>query len=128
MKYILLFIVLISTFGVNAQQAFRIQKIPRVFRGSLTSPFNKKINDSLTLHVESKSGNYELSILRLDGTTACSCLYKLNPKAESFQTQTMVQTKSGTTLKDSTTSILIFEPINENCIQRYRAHIAQSSQ
>jgi hypothetical protein len=124
----LIFALLLVGGNLHAQQAFRIQKIPRVFRGSLTNAFDKKINDSLTLHVESKSGNYELSILRLDGTTACSCLYKLNPKAEALQTQTMVQTKNGMTLKDSTTSIMIFEPVNENCIQRYRAHIAQSSQ
>jgi hypothetical protein len=128
MKIILLVATLFIAFSGSAQQSFRIQKIPRVFKGSLTNSFDRKINDSLTLHVENKSGNYELSILRLDGTAACSCLYKINPKAESLQTQTMVQTKNGVTFKDSTTAIMIFEPVNENCIQRYRAHIAQSSQ
>ena len=128
MKVILLLINLFLVVRVSTQQAFRIQHVSKVFHGSITSTLDKKINDSLIFHIVNKGQNYELSILRLNGTSVCSCLYKLNAKSETLQTRTLLQNEKGIIIKDSAEQIKVFEPLNDNCIERYQMLIVKGTQ
>jgi hypothetical protein len=128
MKIILTLINLFLVVTVSAQQSFRIQHISKVFHGSIASTLDKKINDSLIFHIVNKGENYEISILRLDGTSVCSCLYKLNVKSETLQTRTMLQNEKGIMIKDSAEQIKVFEPLNDNCIERYQMLIVKGTQ
>jgi hypothetical protein len=109
-----------------AQQSYRIKDVPRIFKANLASEFSKKINDSLTMHIVSKSPNYEISVVRKDGTTACSCLYSINKKSETMLTTTRTLYNDAMVTKDSATQIKNFEPIKENCILQYRTAIMKS--
>jgi hypothetical protein len=109
MKYLkALFLFLIIVNCSYAQQSFRINDFPRVFHGSISNNFDKKINDTVTLHGVYKSPNYQLSLVKANGTIICSCLYSLNQA---------VETNSS---RDSTVQVKVLEPVSDNCIKKYR--------
>ncbi|HLA57365.1 MAG TPA: hypothetical protein VK622_01320, partial [Puia sp.] len=82
MKIFLTFLGFLMVNQAMSQESYRIEKFPKIFHGSFSGNFQKKINDSLTLKVVSKNPNYEMSIIRDNGSVACSCLYKINPTTE----------------------------------------------
>jgi hypothetical protein len=116
MKYIHFFILTLFFSGLKAQQSFRINDFPRVFHGAIPNTFDKKINDTLTLHGVYKKPNYEISLIRPNGLALCSCLYKVNP---------VVENTSGS---DSTVVTKVLEPVNDNCIKRYRTLVDRKLQ
>jgi hypothetical protein len=115
MKIILTFFCVICLYQVKAQQSFRINDFPRVFHGAIPNTFDKKINDTLTLHGVYKKPNYEISLVRSNGSLLCSCLYKVSPN---------VETSSGS---DSTVT-KVLEPVNDNCVKRYRTLVDRKLQ
>ena len=108
MKIIFTLFCIICLYQVTAQQSFRINDFPRIFHGAIPNTFDKKINDTLTLHGVYKKPNYEISLVRPNGLLLCSCLYKINPVVETIST------------RDSTIQTKVLEPVNDNCIKRYR--------
>src|SRR6202035_4124554 len=108
MKYIIPFILILLALNTHAQQSYRINDFPRVFHGAIPNSFDKKINDTLNLHGVYKKRNYEISLVRANGSLLCSCLYKLSG---------VVETSSG---RDSTVQTKVLEPVSDNCIKRYR--------
>ena len=116
MKLIFSFLLTLLIFQTNAQQSYRINDFPRIFHGAIPNTFDKKINDTLTLHGVYKKPNYEISLVKTNGSLLCSCLYKVSPN---------VETSTG---RDSTVVTKVLEPINDNCIKRYRALVDRSLQ
>jgi hypothetical protein len=116
MKYAIAFALLFQILNCQAQQSFRINDFPRVFHGAIPNTFDKKINDTLTLHGVYKKPNYEISLVKTNGSLLCSCLYKVSPN---------VETSSG---RDSTVVTKALEPVNDNCIKRYRTLVDRSLQ
>jgi hypothetical protein len=108
MKIFLTLLSLVLFVSTKSQQSFRINDFPRVFHGAIPNTFDKKINDTLTLHGVYKKPNYEISLVKTNGSLLCSCLYKVSPN---------VETNSG---RDSTVEIKVLEPVSDNCVKRYR--------
>jgi len=111
MKIFLTFLGFLIIYQAKSQESYRIEKFPKIFHGAFSGNFQKRINDSLTLKVVTKKPNYEMSVIRDNGTVACSCLYKLNPTDEIVG--------SGAA-GDSTLRIKVLQPVNDNCLAKYR--------
>jgi hypothetical protein len=73
MRIILLLILVLLIVNIRAQQSFRINDFPRVFHGAIPNTFDKKINDTLTLNGVYKKPNYEISLVKTNGSLLCSC-------------------------------------------------------
>ena len=108
MKSIITSFLVLIFFYSKAQQSFRINDFPRIFHGAISNTFDKKINDTLTLHGVYKKPNYEISLVRGNGSLLCSCLYKVSDVVETIST------------RDSTVQTKVLEPLSDNCIKRYR--------
>src|ERR1700676_51326 len=108
LKTILTFAAFLFLTKSYCQQSFRINEFPRIFHGAIPNTFDKKINDTLTLHGVYKKPNYEISLVRSNGSLLCSCLYKVNP---------IVETSNGS---DSTVVTKVLVPVSDNCVKRYR--------
>ena len=108
MRYIFLLCFIVPILDLKAQQSFRIDDFPRVFHGAISNTFNKKINDTLTLHGVYQNPNYQISLVTARGAVLCSCLNELSG---------VVETSSES---DSTVQIKVLEPVNNNCIKRFR--------
>jgi hypothetical protein len=107
-KTVALIILILFFLKIQAQQSFRINDFPRTFKGSIPNTFDKKINDTLTLHGVYKKPNYEISLVKPSGGVLCSCSYRVSDATEIH---------SG---RDSTVQVKILEPVTENCIKKYR--------
>lgn len=106
MKFLLSIVFSIAVLGVKSQQSFRINDFPRIFKGANPNTFDKKINDTPTSHGLYKKPNYEISLVRANGLLLCSCLYKVG--------------STETSSSDSTVQTKVLEPVNDNCVKRYR--------
>lgn len=112
----------------NAQEAFRIQQIGKLFHNSLASGSSiEKINDSLTMKVVRKDSNFEVSLVRKDGSEICSCLYRLNKRSQSQITRKFGKAGKDISSKDSVMVVNVLEPVNENCVAQYRSVISRSA-
>jgi hypothetical protein len=127
MRILLVLCILSISFRSKAQESFRIEKVPKTFRWSFKGTFYKKLNDTIALHIELQSSNYQISIRRNDGSVSCSCLFELNKTDETLKYHVMTHSgSSGPTIKDSTVQIKILKQVNSNCLEKYRLAIAKS--
>ena len=126
MKLVLVVSFLLAASGADAQESFRIQHLGKIFHGILSNNFDKKFNDSLLLHFVKKSDNYEISIVRSNNSTLCSCSYKLNDKPEILQIKKLVNSGNHMVTQDSVVQLRVFEPLKQNCIEQYRSLMSPS--
>jgi hypothetical protein len=127
MKILFVLSVLSISLGSKAQESFRIEKVPKTFHWSFAGTFDKKLNDTISLHIEPQGSNYQVSIHRNDGSISCSCLFELNKTDEMLKYHIMTHSGSnGPAIKDSTVQIKILKQVNSNCLEKYRLAIAKS--
>lgn len=123
MKTSLLLLCISIAFNARSQENLKVPDVPFVFeynKGSKTS--TQPVNDTLFTMVTKQGSNFSISLLDKNQKNLCSCLFKPSGKAEEFET-----VKSDTTATSERKMIKgkmvikWLEPVEENCILKYRA-------